>query len=808
MIKPFFLITLRNLLRDKSFLILNVLGLTLGIAGSIIILLYVRHEISYEKFHPDADRIFRVNIYGKMEGKEISAAITAPPQARAFMAEYPEIEDATRFYYPMEQKVTVNTVSYHEKKFFYADQNFLSIFHFPLEAGNSKTALEKPFSVIITPETAKRLFGTLDVLGKNVVLNNDQVYQVTGLTGKIPGNTHFQFDFLASFNSLELSRSEFWLSQMLETYIVLQKDYPYKKLEAKFEGLMDKFIMPQIKMLVPIKVNTYKEYEALGNVFRFTLQPLLDIHFTTEYLLGYGQSTDRIYIYFFSIVAIFLLFIACINFMNLSTARYANRAKEVGVRKVLGSGRNQLIRQFLIESLIITLISVVIALTFIELVIPAFNNFTGKSLSIGYLSHWYVIPALLLLVLIITLLSGLYPAYYLSSFNPVEILKSRFSGANGNIRLRSALVVVQFTITIRLLIGTFVVSSQLRYIRNKNLGFNKENVMIIKNTGDLGEASESFRQEVLKTRGVDNASRSWTYPGDIYFGSTYQIQGDSMNKMYHFEIIHGDYEFVPTLGMQIVKGRNFSRDFSTDNAAILINERAVDFLGLKEPVGTRLTTPNDKGGFDVVEIIGVFKDVYYKSLHERIEPTMIGLNTSKSNAYTIVKLSNTDIFQTIGNIESTWKEFLPGQPFEYTFIDKQFESLYKAESRAGKIFTLFAALAVFVACLGLLGLSAFAVAKRTKEIGVRKVHGASVAIILRLLSREILVLIIISSLIAWPAVYLIMKKWLEQFVYKTDISPLIFVASTFIALIIAISVVVYQSMKTARINPVDALKSE
>jgi putative ABC transport system permease protein len=682
------------------------------------------------------------------------------------------------------------------------------MFYFPLEAGDLNTALEKPYSVILTPETAMRLFGTHDVLGKNIVLNNDKVYQVTGVSRKIPGNTHFQFDFLASFSSLDLSRDEFWLSQMLETYIVLQENYSYKELESKFEILMDKYVIPQIKMLIPIKVNNYKEFEALGNVFRFTLQPLQNVHFTTEYALGYGQSTDSIYVYFFSIVAIFLLFIACINFMNLSTARYANRSKEVGVKKVLGSARNQLIRQFLLESFLITMISVVIALTLIELVIPGFNNFTGKSLAIGYLSTWYVIPGIILLVIFITILSGLYPAYYLSSFKPVDILKSKFQGGSGNIRLRSVLVVLQFTITIMLLIGTFVVSSQLRYVRNKNLGFNKENVMVVKNTGDLGEASEAFRQEILKTKGVENASRSWTYPGDLYFGSTYQIEDDSANKMYHFEIIHGDYEFIPTLGMQITEGRNFSPEFSTDTAAILINQRAVDFLGLKQPVGTRLTTPNIKGGFDIVEVIGIFKDMNYKSLHERIEPTMLGLNTSKSNSYTIIKLSETDIIQSISKIEDIWKEFLPGQAFEYTFVDKNFETLYKAEKRASQIFTIFAVLAVFVACLGLLGLSAFAVAKRTKEIGIRKVHGASVAIILQLLSKEILILIIISSLIAWPAVYMIMNKWLEQFAYKTNLNLWIFGASTLIALFIAISVVIYQSMKTARINPVNALKTE
>ncbi|HJZ41169.1 MAG TPA: ABC transporter permease [Bacteroidales bacterium] len=802
------MITLRSILRDKVFLILNVLGLTLGITGSILIMLFVRHEVSYENFHEKADRIYRVNMYANMEGKEISAAITAPPQARVFKEEFPEIEEAARYYYPMDQKVTVNNITYHEKNFFYADHDFLHVFNFPLENGDPNTVLSLPFSVILTPQTAQRLFGTGDVIGKSIILNNDQLYQVTGVVREIPGNTHFQFDYLASFNSLELSKTEFWLSQMLETYIVLQKDYPYQDLEEKFIGLLDKYVMPQIKMLIPVKANNYKEFEATGNVFRFHLQPLLNIHLNTKYMLSYGQSTDKVYIYFFLIVAAFLLFIAITNFMNLATARYSYRTKEVGIKKVIGSTRTQLMVQFLTESTVIAVLAVIIALTLVELILPGFNNFTGKHLAIGYLDHWYAIPVLLGLTILIGVLSGLYPAFYLSSFKPIEILKSKVQGGSRNIRLRSVLVVVQFTITIILLIGTFIVSAQLRFIRNKDLGFDKANVLVVKNTGDLGEQSETFREQVIKIPGVMLASRSWTFPGDIYSGSTYQIQGDSLDKMYHFEIIHGDYDFIPTLDMKIVQGRNFSREFSTDNAAIIINQRAVEFLGLKQPVGARLTTPNAQGGQDVFEIIGVIEDVYYKSLHERIEPTMIGLNTSKSNSYTIIKLSGEDAMQTIRQIEKTWKGILPDQALEYTFIDENLNTLYKAETRASRLFTMFSILAVFVACLGLLGLSAFTAEKRTKEIGIRKVHGATIPVILRLLSREIIILIGISSVIAWPVVYYFMHRWLQNFAYQTGINLIVFVISSLLALIIALVVVVYQSLRAARINPVVALKYE
>jgi putative ABC transport system permease protein len=807
MLKNFFLITLRNTIRDKAYFILNVLGLSLGIAGSILILLYVQHEISYDKFHKKADRIYRINCYAKLEGKEISIAVTAPPQARVFKEEYPEVEDATRYYYPNDQKVSYENVTYHEKRFYFADPNFLEMFNFPLIKGDPKTALQKPFSVIITSAMAEKLFGRNDPMGKNIVLNNDKVYQITGIIQFIPVNTHFRFDYLASFNSLELSKSELWLSQMLETFIVIQKDYSYKKLEAKFEGLMDKFVLPQIQQFIPIKVNNYKEFEALGNKFQYTLQPLSDLHFSTHYSFGYDEGTDRVYIYFFSVVAIFLLFIACINFMNLSTAKFSYRSKEVGIKKVMGSSRSQLISQFLSESLIITLVAMIISLTLVELVLPSFNRFTGKDLAIGYLNHWYIIPSLIAVTLLIGFLAGIYPAFYLSSFKPAEILKAKYNRGTGNIRLRSALVIVQFSITIILLISTFIVSSQLKFIRSKDLGFNKENVLVVKNTGDLADYAETFREKVLKMPNVIQASRTWTFPGEDYNGSTFQIQGDSLNKMYQFEIIQGDYDYLPLLGFKIISGRNFSRDFATDNNAILINESAVKFLGVKDPLGVRLTTPNGQGGQDVLEIIGVFQDVYYKSFHEKIEPMMLSLNTDKYNAFTLVRVKG-DLMGAVKQVEKTWNEFMPGQAFEYVFFDENFDKLYHAEIRAGRVFTIFSALAVFVACLGLLGLSAFSAEKRTKEIGIRKVHGASVPGILRLLSTEIVILITISSVIAWPVVYYFMHKWLQNFAYQTTMHFLTFLLSSCIGLFIAISVVIYQSLKVARVNPVEALKYE
>jgi len=807
MLKNFFLITLRNTLRDKTYLVLNVMGLSLGIAGSILILLYVRHEISYDRFHEKSGRIYRIIGYARIEGKELSAAITAPPQAGAFKEDYPEIEDATRYYHIEDQKVTYENISYHEKNFYYADPNFLEIFNYPLEKGDPKTALDKPFSVILTAGMSEKIFGNADPIGKNIILSNDKVYEVTGVAKKVPVNTHFKFDYLASFNSLDISRDDSWMSQMLETFILLREGESYKKLEPKFEAAMDKYVLPQLEKFMPLKVNSYKEFEAMGNIFRFLLEPLEKLHFNVTYLMGYDHGTSKIYVYFFSIVAIFLLFIACINFMNLSTAKFSYRCKEVGIKKVVGSSRALLVRQFLFESVIITLVAMVVSLTLVELVLPSFNMFTGKDLSIGYMEHWYIIPSLVLITLSIGFFAGLYPAFYLSSFRPAEILKSKFAGASGKINLRPVLVVIQFSITIMLLIGTLIVSSQLKFIRNKNLGFNKENILVVKNTVDLGDRAETFRQQVLKVPGVMNASRSWTFPGEGYYGSTYQLQGDSLLKMYQFELIHGDYDFVPTLGIKITRGRNFSREFSTDDHAILINENAVKFLGLAEPVGTKLTAPDFSGGQDVLEVIGVFDDVYYKSFHEKVEPMLIALRTDVY-PYTLIKVNGSDMMNTMDRIEKKWNEFMPGQAMEYVFIDENFENLYRAETRAGRLFGIFSVLAIFVACLGLLGLSTFTAEKRTKEIGIRKAHGASILVILRLLSREIIILISISSVIAWPVVYYFMHRWLQNFAYQTHINLWIFLFSSCLGLAIAISVVVYQSFRVARINPVDALKYE
>jgi len=808
MIKTFIMVSLRTILRDKVYLLLNVLGLTLGIAGSILLTLYVRYELSYDSFHQRSSGIYRINCYAKLEGRELSAAVTAPPQAKAFMSEYPEIEDATRYYNPGDQKVSIENVAYHEKNFCYADSNFLQIFNFPLEQGDPVKALNKPYTVIITSAIAEKLFGTTDAIGKSIVLNNDKVYQVTGLIREVPANTHFRFDYLASFASLDISRSEFWLSQMLETFIVLPEQYPYNELEAKFEGLMDKYVLPQLEMLIPIKANSYKEFEATGNVFKYLLQPISEIRFNKQFLLGYDRSIDKVYIYFFSLVAAFLLFIACVNFMNLATARYSYRTKEVGIKKVVGSDRTMLIRQFLAESMMITLFAMILALTLVEVILPFFNSFTETKLSVGYLSEWYIIPSLVALTLFIGLMSGLYPAFYLSSFNPVEILKSKFNNGPGNIKLRSVLVVIQFSITIILIISTFIVASQLRYIRNKDLGYNKENLLVVKNTGDLGEQAETFRAQLLNIPEVNNASRSWTFPGDTYYGTSYQLQGDSLNRLLSFEIIAGDYDFIPTLDMKLAAGRNFTRDYATDDKTVIINESAVKYLGLTDAVGARLTSPNRSGGQDVFEIIGVIKDVCYKSLHERIEPTVLEFNTNKENAYTIVRIEGGMLHQAIKQIEKTWNNFLPYQSMEFTFVDENLNTLYKSEMQAGTVFGLFAALAIFVACLGLLGLSAFTAEKRTKEIGIRKAHGASVAGILRLLIREIIILISISSIIAWPVVYYFMNQWLQNFAYQTTIKLWVFLLSSGIGMFIAIAVVVYQSMRAARINPVEALKCE
>ncbi len=813
MFKNSFMISLRNLMRDKAYLILNLLGLSIGIAGSILILLYVRHENSYDRSLANYNQIYRITCYAMLEGKELSVALTAPPQAHTFMEEFPGITDATRLYLIDEQKVYVNQIGYRENNFFYGDSNFFKVFSFPLIQGDPSTVLSKPYSVVVTEKTAEKLFGKDDPIGKTIELNNNQagkqLYEVTGVARDLPSNSNFRFDFLASFSSLELSRSEFWLSQMLETYIVIPEEEDPAVLESEFPGLMDKYVLPQLSMLLNLKVNSFEELKQSGNNFEFHLQPLSEIHHNTVYQFGQERSTSKVYVYFFSFVAIFLLFIACINFMNLSTAKYSYRTKEVGVKKAIGSSKGQLMRQFLLESLLISAIAVIVALTLVELLLPSFNNFTGKDLTIRYLSNWYTIPLLIAFTLMIGILSGSYPSFYLSSFNPVRIFRSGNGKESGNHLLRSTLVVVQFAITIILLISTFIVSSQIRYIRNKSLGFNKENVLVIENTADLREQSESFRQEIRDIPGIVSASRSWTVPGQNYNVSSFQVEGDSLVRLYSFEIIEGDYDFISTLGINIKEGRAFSREFPSDNQTMLINEAAVRSLGLGTPVGTRITQPaSEAGDLDIREVIGVFEDINYKTLHFKVEPMMIRLNTSTSNQYTIARIQPGSIMQSTEQIKKTWNNFMPDQAMEFFFLDESLNNLYQSEVKAGRIFSIFTLLAILVACLGLLGLSAFTAEKRKKEIGIRKAHGASVPVILGVLSKEIIVLICISSAIAWPLVYLIMRRWLQNFSYQTTINPMIFLAASLIGLIIAIAIVTFQSYRVASMNPVESLKYE
>lgn len=814
MIKYTFIIALRNLLRDKAYLLLNLLGLSIGIAGSILILLYVRHETSYDKSLSRFDQIYRITCYAKLEGRELSVALTAPPQARVFMEEFPDIVDATRIYLPDEQKVEVNQVIFHENNFFYGDSNFFNVFSFPLVKGDPSTVLQKPFSVVLTQRTADKLFGNEDPVGKNIALGNGQdekqLYEVTGVVRDLPGNSNFRFDYLASFSSLEISRSEFWLSQMLETFIVIPEGTDPMVLESGFPQLMNKYIVPQITMLMNLKVSSFEEFRQSGNNFEYHLQPLSEIHHNTVFQFGQEQSTSKVYVYFFSIIALFLLFIACINFMNLSTARYSYRTREVGVKKVVGSSKGQLVRQFIFESVMICTLAIVVALTLVELLLPAFNNFTGKDLEVKYLSNWYTIPLLFVFTLVIGILSGSYPAFYLASFNPSKIFKAGDRNETGNHFLRSSLVVFQFAITIILLVSTFIVSSQVRYFRNKSLGFEKENVLVIDNTGDLGEQSESFRQELLDYPGVASASRSWTVPGQGYgISSAFQLEGDSALRMHSLEMIEGDYEFVTTLGIRVKEGRSFSPDFPSDVQAILINESAVRSFGLEEPVGARITHPADEeGGIDIHEVIGVVEDINYKTLHFKVEPMMISLNTNATNRYTIVRLLPGSIMEATEQIRSIWSSYLPNQPMEFFFLDESLNNQYQSEVKAGMVFFIFSILAVFVACLGLLGLSAFTAERRKKEIGIRKAHGATIPVILGIMSKEIFILVCISSAIAWPLVYLIMKRWLQNFVYQTSIHPFVFIGSTVIGLVIALAIVTFQSYRIATMNPVDSLKYE
>ena len=808
MIKNYLKIAFRNLWSNKGFSAINIAGLAIGLATCLLMLFYVTDELSYDKFNEKANRIYRVDGDIKFGGNHFVLAVAPDPMGLALKKDFPQVEQYVRFRGYGGMLVKKGTQNINEERVIYADSTLFDVFTLPMIQGDPKTALAEPNSVVITETTARKYFNSTDVVGKSLVVNDTTNFKVTGVIKNIPSQSHFNFDFFVSLSSNDESRQNNWVSNNFNTYIVLKKGVDPKKLESQFGALITKYVGPQVKQLMNINMD---DFAKSGNFDTYHLMPLTAIHLHSNKTAELGVNSSIEFVYIFSFIAVLILLIACVNFMNLSTARSSNRAKEVGVRKVLGSLKKSLIAQFLTESILISFIALILAICIAWLLLPYFNQLSGKQLGANVFSNPWLFPSLIVLMLVVGVIAGSYPAFFLSSFNPVEVLKGKFSKGFKSSWLRSGLVVFQFFISIALIVGTIVIYNQLKFIRSKDLGYNRNHVLVIKNTFSLGNNSKAFKDEILQMSGVQNATMTGYLPTSEWRSDSPLFPDATLDqkKALSAQIWPVDENYIPTLAMKMVKGRNFSKDFLTDSTGIIINESAAKLLSFTDPVNKTLYYMNNfNNGKDITgyHIVGVVKDFNFSSLREEVTP--LALMYRQQNGSISFRINTQDIPGLVAKIEDKWKTMAAGQPFTYSFMDDDFNNTYKSEQQSGKIFISFAIFAIFIACLGLFGLVTYAAEQRTREIGIRKVLGASVSGIVGMLSKDFLKLIIIAMFIAFPVAWWAMHSWLQHFAYRISITWWVFVIAGAMALLIALLTVCLQAIKAAIANPVKSLRTE
>ena len=807
MFKNYFKTAFRNLSRNKFYTSINIIGLAVGLATCLLIFLYVTDELSYDKYNVNADRIYRVNNEIKFNGNYLDLAQVPALMGLTMLRELPEVQQYVRMSWYGSFLVKKGNENIQEQKVGYADSTLFDVFTLPVIEGNPKTALKDYHSLVITESIAKKYFNTTDVVGKTMLINDTANYKITAVIKDIPKQSHFHFDFFVPMQENRGSSEDNWLAENYTTYILLKKNADVKQLEAQLNPFMDRHVGPQLKSMVNITVDDLKKG---GGYIRADLTPLTAIHLHSNKTAELEANGNAEYVYIFSGIALMILLIACVNFMNLSTARSSNRAKEVGVRKVLGSLKKNLIQQFLTESFVISFIALVIAIFIALLLLPYFNQLAGKQINAAALLQPTVLLSLVALILIVGLLAGSYPAFFLSSFQPIDVLKGKLGGGFKRSWLRNSLVVFQFVISIVLIFGTIVIYNQLNYIHNKDIGFNRNQVITINHTNVLGKQAESFKNELLQISGVQDATMSGFLPVNSTRNSNTYFTSPTLNAntgitMQAWTV---DENYIPTLDVKMIAGRNFSQQFPTDSTGVIINEAAAKFLGIKDLLNKKLYTmgdmqANSRIGF---HIIGIVKNFNFSSLRDVVSP--LALFFGKDNGGISVRVNSTDIANVVTQIKNKWTAMAPAEPFDYSFMDDDFNKLYTTEQRTGHIFITFAALAILIACLGLFGLVTYAAEQRIREIGIRKVLGASVSNIAGMLSADFLKLIVISAAIAFPLAWWTMNKWLQGFAYRVHISWAVFVIAGVLALLIALITVSFQSIKAAIANPVKSLRTE
>lgn len=808
MIRNFFKTAFRNLLRQKAYSLINLVGLSVGIASFVIILVYVQHEFSYDKFFENSDRIYRVGLKYNIDGIEFYSALDPVPLAEGLKQEFPEIEALTRLYNKFFSGgysfVKYEEKQFREEKIFWADSTVFDVLGIKLIKGNSKEALVNTNSVVLTQETATRYFGDEDPIGKMLTFDDGFIYNVTGIAEAFPVNAHIHFDMLASIHTNQrLMRHPDWIDVKNYVYILLKEGATIDQIEKQMPEFQEKYLEPEIKYIT--KLN-YKEFVKKGNEFNFLFERVTDIHLKTILDSNSEQQSDIKRVIVFAIIGFIILLVACINFINLTTAVATQRAKEVGIRKVIGSTKRLMIFQFFIETGFMTLISALLSFFIIEQFLPVFNNILNLKLSLFLIHRWYFIPLTILLIIFVSFLAGFYPSVVLASFKPVEVIKGKFTSGKTSRNFRFLLVVVQYCMSVLLIIGALVIYFQLDYMQKKSLGFDSENLLVIQRPNRLRNEAKVFKDIVDKSPYIINSTFSYGAPQLVVETMVYFTKGKDTEESFTVVRYPTDFDFIDTYGLEFVKGRKLDKIFSTDSTAVVLTETAVRVMGITNPLEQEIYYSYEK---DVpLKIIGVVKDFHSESMHASIRPTIIHINRDRPPMYYIVKYDPLKTKEAIEFLQKTWNEFLPGEVLEYQFLEDEIRDLYSNERQSGIVILVFSVIAIIIACLGLFGMASYMANIRVKEIGIRKALGASFRRISMIMIKDLLKWVLIANVIAWPIGYFIMNKWLQNYAYKIDLNISIFILAGIVSLLIAFITVAYQTLKASYTNPVNSLRYE
>ena len=797
MFKNYLKIAIRNIWTSKGYTFINVFGLAVGIACCVLISIYVIHELSYDDFHKDSDNLYRAYVIGEVNGQDVNYAVSMKPLGPAAKEKFPEVLNSVRIRPSQDRAIlSFENVQFFEDDIYYAGDEFFNIFTHNVLRGDVNSMLVAPHTMVLTDKLAKKYFGDDDPIGEILTMNGQDEYTVTGVVDNPPTNTHLEFDALCSLSSLPEEEFFEWTSIGIYTYVKLENN-------SNIDDLNEK-----LSLLVQEKTGLSLEEHGIELLLR--LQPIKDIHLYSDLDYDIGSKSSIFYIYTFTAIALFLLLIACINFMNLTTSRSMNRALEIGMRKVMGADRGKVMIQFLGESLILTIIASFIAFGLIELFLPVFNSILGKELSLEFVNNAKYGVIIGLFILVTGIFAGSYPAFYLSSFDPIPIMKGTLNQGKSKSGIRNALVLLQFFISITLIASTAVIYQQLQYFQNKNLGFNKEHMLILPlNNEEVVDSYSAIMQDIEKIPGVLSVSNSSNYPSaGTSEGFGMFPEGYSQEKPWLFKTMRIDNKFISNYKMNITAGRNFEKERLTDSQAVIINETARRDLDWDDPIGKTLNRPSHGTGEHVAyTVIGVVDDFHVNSLRDAIEPFAI-FRSDEGEQFLSIRLEPGSVYSTIDQIKNKWSDFAPALPFDYHFLDDRFDQIHQNDRNLGKIFIYFTSLAIIIACLGLFGLASFSTERRIKEIGIRKTLGASVGHIVGLLSMEFTRWVILANVAAWPVAWYIMNKWLQNFAYRIEMNIWAFLFAGILALIISMITVSYQSIKAAIANPIRSLRYE